>query len=97
MEDDLNFLENGRRPQSFGKWKAVLFFRKWKMTSIFLKVEDDPSIFPMKDNLNLLENGRRPQIIGIWNNLNMFANGRELQYKVNSFLNGMWPCEVMSL
>ena len=28
MEDDLNILENGRRPQYFGKWK---------MTSIFLE------------------------------------------------------------
>ena len=32
MEDDLNIFENGRRPQ---------FFRKWKTTSIFLKMEDD--------------------------------------------------------
>ena len=32
MEDDLNFFENGRRPQNF---------RKWKTTSIFLKMEDN--------------------------------------------------------
>ena len=32
LEDDLTFLANGRRPQSFGKWKT---------TSIFLKMEDD--------------------------------------------------------
>jgi hypothetical protein len=45
-----------------------LNFWKWKMTSIFLKIEDDLNflkmeenlIFIMEDNLNLL-NGRRPQ------------------------------------
>jgi hypothetical protein len=37
----------------------------------------------MEDDLKYLENGREHQILGIWNNLNMFANGREPQYKVN--------------
>jgi hypothetical protein len=32
MEDDLNFVQNGRRPQ---------FISKWKTTSIFYKMEDD--------------------------------------------------------
>ena len=40
MEDNLNFCKNGRCPQFFGKWK---------MTSIFLKIEDDLIFF---------ENGR---------------------------------------
>jgi hypothetical protein len=56
----------------------------------------------MEDDHNLLENGRRPQIFGIWNNLTMFANGREHQYKVNqinSFLGGMGPkiCNKLAL
>jgi hypothetical protein len=28
MEDDLNFLENGRRPQLFGKWKTISIFQQ---------------------------------------------------------------------
>ena len=44
MEDNLNFLENGRRPQSlvngrllkyFGIWKTPQHLSKWKMNSIF--------------------------------------------------------------
>ena len=41
MEDDLKIVANERRPQYFGKWK---------MTSIFRKIENDN---------NFLENGRR--------------------------------------
>ena len=53
MEDDLNFLENGRRPQFFGKWKK---------TSAFWKMEDDLIFFgKMEDDLNLKVNGRQPQ------------------------------------
>ena len=33
IEDDLNILQNGRRPQ---------FCTKWKTTSILYKMEDDP-------------------------------------------------------
>jgi hypothetical protein len=36
MEDDLNIFENGRRPQSFFKWKT---------TSILLKMEEDLILF----------------------------------------------------
>ena len=32
MEDDLNIVANGRRPQ---------YFHKWKTASIILKMEDD--------------------------------------------------------
>jgi hypothetical protein len=53
MEDDLNFLENGRRPQLFGKWKT---------TSTSWKMEDDHNFFLMEDDLIVLENGRRPQL-----------------------------------
>ena len=60
MEDDLNFLENGRRPQFFGKWKTTSNKIMQPKTSksktvIFLKMEDD---------LNFLENGRRPYFFG---------------------------------
>ena len=36
IEDDLNFLENGRQPQFKGKWKT---------TSIFWQKEDDIIFF----------------------------------------------------
>ena len=35
MADDLNILENGRRPQDFGNWKT---------TSKLWKIEDDLNI-----------------------------------------------------
>ena len=57
MEDDLNYLENGLRPQFFGKWKTNSISRKWKAISI---------LWQMEDNLNSLENGRRPQLFGKW-------------------------------
>ena len=43
MEDDLNFLGNGRRPQFFAKMEDDLnFFGKMKDDLIFLgKMEDD--------------------------------------------------------
>ena len=41
MEDDLNMLENGRRPKYFGKWKA---------TSIFWKIEDNINFSNKKTN-----------------------------------------------
>ena len=72
MQDDLNILENGRRPQSLengrlpqysGKWKTSPI---WKMTSF---------IWKMEDNLNYLENEKRPQSL-----VNDFAIGREPQY-----------------
>ena len=43
MEDDLDILENGRRPQYSWKWKTI---------SIFLKMEDDLNIFLMKATQN---------------------------------------------
>ena len=42
MEDDLNFLPNGRRPPFFGKWKT---------TSIFWQIEDNLNHLLKKDNL----------------------------------------------
>ena len=54
MEDDLNFLENVRQPQfETGRQLHYLanrrkpqYFHKWKMTSIFLRMEDNLDIFP---------------------------------------------------
>ena len=40
MEDDLIFL-NERWPQYYENGRQPQLFRKWKTTSIFLKVEDD--------------------------------------------------------
>jgi hypothetical protein len=57
MEDDLNFVPNGRRPQYFGKWKT---------TSIFRQMEDDPIFWEMEDNLNILADGRWLQYFGKW-------------------------------
>jgi hypothetical protein len=56
MEDDLNFLINGRRPQFFNKMEDDLIsFSKMETTSIVNKMED---------NLNCLQNGRRHQFLG---------------------------------
>jgi hypothetical protein len=74
MEDDLSFLENGRRPQ---------FFFKWKTTSILLKMEDDlnsfengrrPQFIDNRRRLTFFVNGRRPYF---------FVNGRQLISYVN--------------
>jgi hypothetical protein len=62
MEDDLNNLENGRRPQYFRKWNMTSFFKKeyefylfkWKTTSIFLKMEDNLYLLKMEDFLIFL-------------------------------------------
>ena len=42
MEDDLKILENGRRPQYFGKWET---------TSICWQMEDNLNVLEMEDNL----------------------------------------------
>jgi hypothetical protein len=44
-----------KQASSFWRLKEI-----WKMTSIFLKMEDN-LIFLKEDNLNLFENGRRPE------------------------------------
>ena len=46
MEYDLIFFENGRRPH---------FFAKWKMTSIFYKMEDDLNLLKMEDGHNFFK------------------------------------------
>jgi hypothetical protein len=57
MEDNLNFVPDGRRPQYFGKWKT---------TSTFWRIEDDLNILvngrrpqyfgKMEKDLNVLAN-----------------------------------------
>jgi hypothetical protein len=66
LEDDLNFLENGRRPQLFGKMEEDLnvkenvrrpqFKCKWETTLILRSVENDINIliiFKWKTTLGL--------------------------------------------
>ena len=51
MEDDLNFFENGRRPQ---------FFLKMEDDLKFLKMEDNLNYFENGRRPQFIENGRRP-------------------------------------
>jgi hypothetical protein len=57
MEDILNILAAGTRPQYFGKWKT---------TSTFLQTEDDLNVLANVRRPIFLENGRRPQYFGKW-------------------------------
>ena len=52
LEDNLNCLVNGRRPQFFGKWKT---------TSIFLYIEDKLKFLANGRQLQLFANGRQIQ------------------------------------
>jgi hypothetical protein len=51
MEDNLNVLESGRRPQFSGTWKMTSIIFKWKTTSTFLLMEDNLNVFQMEDEL----------------------------------------------
>ena len=71
MEDDLHFIDNGRRPQIICNWKT---------TSILLSMEDDLNFLVngrqapflvTGGNLNFIVNGRRPQFC--------FLKGRQSQ------------------
>ena len=59
MEEDLNILANGRRPQYFGKWKTTSIF--WQMEDVinFWQMEDDINgrqnyCFQLEDDINFL-------------------------------------------
>jgi hypothetical protein len=52
MEDSLNFLEKGRRPQLFFKWKTTSKNNATNFNNIFENGTD----------LNLYEKERRPQV-----------------------------------
>jgi hypothetical protein len=69
MEDNLIFLENGRRPQSLVNGKLTSYFGILKTTCIFLQEEDD---------LIFLENGRKPKNLCKWK-MNIFKNKRRTQ------------------
>ena len=58
LEDNLNFLVNGRRPQFFGKWKT---------TSIFLYIEDELKFLANGRQLHLFVNGRQLQTFNTGN------------------------------
>ena len=58
LEDNLNCLVNGRRPQFFGKWKT---------TSIFLYIEDELEFLPNGRQLQLFGNGRQIQTFNAGN------------------------------
>ena len=67
MENDLNLLENGRRPQSFGKWKTTSIISQNGRRPQYLGNERQPALFvKMEDDLNFFKNGRRPQSFGKW-------------------------------
>ena len=44
MEDNLNYLEDGRRPQLFEKWKTTSIFSKSKMTRLFWQMENNLNV-----------------------------------------------------
>ena len=75
LEDNLNFLENGKRPQFFVKIEDDLNLRKMEDDLNFKEKKNNLNVkvcgrwhqffhlfLKMKDNLNFEENGRRPQI-----------------------------------
>ena len=72
VEDYLNILANGRRPQFFSSnGRRPQYFGKWKKTLIFLQMEYDLNILAkgemtsiflqMEYDLNILANERQPQ------------------------------------
>ena len=67
MEDDLNFLENGRRPTFFLKWKTTSSISQIGRQPQYLGNKRQPALFvKMEDDLNFKVNGRRPQFVGKW-------------------------------
>jgi hypothetical protein len=78
MEDFLNILGNGRRPEYFSQWKTTSFFGRWKTTTINWKLKNDQLekiIWQMEENLNIFSLGRPHQFLFKWNvtNCNMLA------------------------
>ena len=57
MEDELNFLADGRRPQYFGKWKSTS--KLWQLKAKWIS-------FYIEDDLNIFSNGRQLQYFGKW-------------------------------
>jgi hypothetical protein len=63
LEDDLNYLANGRRPQFFGKWKTTSIQKKFGDNLNFIVNGRQPH-FKKKWKTTLISkvNGRRPQV-----------------------------------
>ena len=60
MEDDLNFSGNGRRPQFFRKWKTTLIFQKMEDDLNFFRKWKTTSIFQeIEDDLNFSEYSKK--------------------------------------
>jgi hypothetical protein len=57
MEDNLKYLEYGKRPQLFGKWKTTSSFSKSKMTQLFCEMEKTSMLRQKKDHVNFFLNG----------------------------------------
>ena len=58
MEDDLNFLANGRQPQSFGKWKMTINIWQSERRLQYLS--------KLKMACIIWQNGRQPHFFGKW-------------------------------
>ena len=87
MEDDLNFFENGRRPQ---------FFWKWKTTYIVLKMEDNLNLLKMEDDWFFLQMEDDPIFVDfafnklIWNT--GYHSNRDDVWVVNHSIEGLVFC-----
>jgi hypothetical protein len=68
MEDNLNFLPNGRRPVA--NVRRPQYFSQWKVTTIIWKMEGDNYY---------LANGRQPQIFGEWKMTSIFSKSKMTQ------------------
>lgn len=53
MEDDLNLVANGRRPQYFQMEDDLNYLEKWKTTSIISKWKINQLFWQMEDDLNI--------------------------------------------
>ena len=57
MEDNLNFLANGRRPQFFGNGRQLIFSSHLvEYDLIFGKIEDNLNLWQIKEDIKILEN-----------------------------------------
>ena len=55
LEEDLNFLANGRQPQFFGKWKTTSIFWKMEDDLNFLENGRQPQFFDFGNDLKYLK------------------------------------------
>jgi hypothetical protein len=57
MEDDLNFISNGRRPQFYFQWKTTLisFDMELNLLILLLQMRRQLNIFKIEDDVNYLQ------------------------------------------